>query len=99
MFRVGFIFDYFTTEAFLCDSADSTPSGTPITCSGANNDDSASHVGGFFSLSATPLSFLEAYASLRIAPEVVGRGFSLDGIVVEIVDVQASVDDVVVAYK
>lgn len=65
VFRVGFVFDYFTTEAFLCDKADSTPSGTPITCSGANNDDSASHVGGFFSLSATPLSFLEAYASLR----------------------------------
>ncbi len=64
-FRVGFIFDYFTTTGFLCDPADSTEAGVPITCSGANREDSASHVGGFFSLSATPVSFLEAFANLR----------------------------------
>ncbi len=64
-FRVGFIFDWYTASGFLCDPADSTPAGVPITCSGQNNEDSASHVGGFFSLSATPFSFLEAYAALR----------------------------------
>ncbi len=64
-FRVGFQFDWFTSSGFLCDSADSTDAGVPITCSGQNNDDEASHVGGFFSLNATPFSFLEAYASLR----------------------------------
>jgi outer membrane protein OmpA-like peptidoglycan-associated protein len=64
-FRVGFIFDYFTTSGFLCDPADSTEAGVPITCSGANREDEASHVGGFFSLSATPVSFLEAFVMLR----------------------------------
>jgi len=64
-FRVGFLFDYFTATGFLCDPADSTAAGVPITCSGQNREDTASHVGGFFSLSATPFSFLEAYASLR----------------------------------
>ena len=64
-FRVGFMFDWFTSSGFLCDPADSTAAGVPITCSGANQEDEASHVGGFFSLSATPFSFLEAYASLR----------------------------------
>ncbi len=64
-FRVGFIFDYFTSSGFLCDPADSTEAGVPITCSGANREDSASHVGGFFSLSATPLNFLEAFVNLR----------------------------------
>jgi outer membrane protein OmpA-like peptidoglycan-associated protein len=64
-FRVGFMFDWFSTSGFLCDDADSTEAGVPITCSGANRNDEASHVGGFFTLSATPFSFLEAYASLR----------------------------------
>ncbi|MBL9022166.1 MAG: OmpA family protein [Myxococcales bacterium] len=64
-FRVGFIFDYFTSSGFLCDPADSTEAGVPITCSGANREDSASHVGGFFSLSATPFNFLEAFVNLR----------------------------------
>jgi outer membrane protein OmpA-like peptidoglycan-associated protein len=64
-FRVGFMFDYFTAEGFLCDNADQTQAAVPITCSGTNQNDTASHVGGYFSLSATPFSFLEAYASLR----------------------------------
>ncbi|MBL8740415.1 MAG: hypothetical protein JNK04_04955, partial [Myxococcales bacterium] len=64
-FRVGFIFDYFTATAFLCDPDASTAASAPITCNKQNREDSASHVGGFFSLSATPFSFLEAYASLR----------------------------------
>jgi len=64
-FRVGFVADWDATTAFLCDSNDSTAASVPITCSGKNKDDSASHVGGFFNISATPFSFLEAYASLR----------------------------------
>jgi len=64
-FRVGFVFDWFTSSGFLCDPADSTAAGVPITCSGKNTEDSASRVGGDFSLSVTPFSFLEAYASLR----------------------------------
>ncbi|MBK8939163.1 MAG: OmpA family protein [Polyangiaceae bacterium] len=64
-FRVGFVADWYTSSAFLCDPDESTEAGVPITCSGRNDEDSASHVGGFFSLNATPLSFLEAYAALR----------------------------------
>lgn len=64
-FRVGFIFDYFTSTGFLCDPADSTEAGVPVTCNGRNQEDTTSHVGGFFSLSATPLPFLEGFAMLR----------------------------------
>lgn len=64
-FRVGFITDFYSTSAFLCDPDTSTEAGVPITCSGRNEEDSASHVGGYFSLNATILPFLEAYASLR----------------------------------
>ncbi|MFO0549019.1 MAG: carboxypeptidase regulatory-like domain-containing protein [Polyangiaceae bacterium] len=64
-FRVGFMFDWFTADGFLCDPADTTAAGAKITCSSANREDNTSHVGGFFSLSATPLSFLEAYANIR----------------------------------
>jgi hypothetical protein len=64
-FRVGFVADWYTSSAFLCDPDESTEAGVPITCSGRNDEDSASHVGGFFSLNATPLPFLEAFASVR----------------------------------
>ncbi|UQA59068.1 OmpA family protein [Polyangium aurulentum] len=64
-FRVAFLSDWFTSSNFLCDPAASTAAGQPVTCSRENNPDSASHVGAFFSLSATPFSFLEAFASIR----------------------------------
>jgi outer membrane protein OmpA-like peptidoglycan-associated protein len=64
-FRVSFLMDWFSTSGFLCDPADQTAAGQPITCSGENREDDASHVGGFFTLNATPLSFLEAYGSIR----------------------------------
>ena len=64
-FRVGFLFDYFTSKGFLCDPNQFTTAGQAVTCSGTNTEDTASHVGGYFTLSATPFSFLEAYASLR----------------------------------
>ncbi|MBW2458896.1 MAG: carboxypeptidase regulatory-like domain-containing protein [Deltaproteobacteria bacterium] len=57
MFRVGFMFDWFTTGGFLCNG--DTP------CDNAGTEDSASHVGGLFGLNATPLSFLEGYAAIR----------------------------------
>jgi outer membrane protein OmpA-like peptidoglycan-associated protein len=64
-FRVAFITDWFTTSGFLCDPGEITDGGVPVTCSGDNREDEASHVGGFFSLNVTPLSFLEGYAQLR----------------------------------
>jgi outer membrane protein OmpA-like peptidoglycan-associated protein len=64
-FRVGFLLDWFSTSGFLCDPAESTPAGQPITCTGEGAEDSASHVGGLFTLNATPLPFLEGYAALR----------------------------------
>ena len=63
-FRVGFVFDWFATSGWLCDPTNKTAANVPITC-GNNQKDSASHVGGFFMLNATPLSWLEGYASLR----------------------------------
>jgi hypothetical protein len=62
---VGFLADYFSASGFLCDPANTTEAGVPITCSSANNEDSASHVGGLFTLNATVLPFLEAYANIR----------------------------------
>jgi outer membrane protein OmpA-like peptidoglycan-associated protein len=64
-FRVSFLSDWFTSKNFLCDPGASTAAGQPITCSRQNNPDRASHVGAFFSLSATPFSFLEAFTSIR----------------------------------
>ncbi|MEM9694117.1 MAG: OmpA family protein, partial [Myxococcota bacterium] len=62
IWRVSFIFDWFTSGGFLCNAD------TPCIDPNGNlslADDSASHVGGFFAINATPLSFLEAYAQLR----------------------------------
>jgi outer membrane protein OmpA-like peptidoglycan-associated protein len=64
-FRVAFLSDWFTTKNFLCDPSASTAAGQPVTCSRQNNPDNASHVGAFFSLSATPFSWLEGFASIR----------------------------------
>ena len=63
-FRVGFLMDWFTTGGFLCNS--STPC-RPLANSGQTfgDEDSASHVGAFFGLNVTPISFLEAYAGIR----------------------------------
>jgi len=57
MFRVSFLMDWFSTGGFLCNA--DTP------CDGAGTEDEASHVGAFFGLNATPLSFLEAYGQIR----------------------------------
>jgi outer membrane protein OmpA-like peptidoglycan-associated protein len=62
MFRVGAMFDWFTAGGFLCSAE------TPCGAAGTNGDaieDTASHVGAFFALNATPVSFLEAYAGIR----------------------------------
>ncbi|WP_437752773.1 carboxypeptidase regulatory-like domain-containing protein [Sorangium sp. So ce1389] len=64
-FRVSFLLDWFSTSGFLCDPAESTPAGQPITCGPDAREDSASHVGAFFALNATPLPFLEGYAAIR----------------------------------
>ncbi len=56
-FRVGFLADMFSSSGFLCNSTNP--------CEPQAQNDSASHVGGWFSLNATPLSFLEAYAGIR----------------------------------
>ncbi|WP_437670900.1 carboxypeptidase regulatory-like domain-containing protein [Sorangium sp. So ce131] len=64
-FRVSFLLDWFSTSNFLCDPSESTPAGEPITCGPDAQPDSASHVGAFFALNATPLPFLEGYASIR----------------------------------
>ncbi|AUX35133.1 MULTISPECIES: OmpA family protein [Sorangium] len=64
-FRVSFLLDWFSTSGFLCDPAESTLAGHPITCGPDAREDSASHVGAFFALNATPLPFLEGYASIR----------------------------------
>ncbi len=74
MFRVGFIFDWFTTGGFLCNGdtpcwAPGKPVGTE-----AGAEDSASHVGGLFGLNATPLSFLEAYGAIRTYANSNDRG-------------------------
>jgi outer membrane protein OmpA-like peptidoglycan-associated protein len=57
LFRVSFLFDWFTANGFLCNA--DTPCGPTAV------EDSASHVGAFFALNATPLEFLEAYALIR----------------------------------
>jgi outer membrane protein OmpA-like peptidoglycan-associated protein len=64
-FRVSFLSDFFSTKNFLCDASTSTSAGQPITCSKKNLNDKAGHVGAFFGLSATPLSWLEGFASIR----------------------------------
>jgi len=64
-FRVNFLMDWYSTSAFLCDPTNFTDGNRPITCSRQNREDDASHVGAFFTLNATPLEFLEGYASIR----------------------------------
>lgn len=64
-FRVSFMSDFFFAKNFLCDPDLSTAAGQPITCSKDNLGDTANHVGAFFSVSATPVSFLEAFATIR----------------------------------
>ena len=64
-FRTSFLVDYFSTSNFLCSKDNTALDGTPITCNKANTSDSASHVGAFFALNATPLSWLEGYATIR----------------------------------
>jgi outer membrane protein OmpA-like peptidoglycan-associated protein len=56
-FRVGFLADWFSTSGFLCNS--NTP------CEPTAQNDAASHIGGWFTINATPFPFLEAYAGLR----------------------------------
>jgi OmpA-OmpF porin, OOP family len=55
-FRVSVLFDLFSGSGFLCNA------GTPC---GSNRQDSADHAGTVLGLSVTPLSYLEAYASLH----------------------------------
>ena len=57
IFRVSFLMDWFSTSGFLCNSD------TPCDQKGA--DDDASHVGAFFGLNATPVSFIEGYGQIR----------------------------------
>lgn len=64
-FRVSFLSDWFSTTGFLCRPDKTTAGGQSMACSKANVEDKTSHVGGFFAISATPLSFLEGYVSLR----------------------------------
>jgi hypothetical protein len=66
-FRMGFMTDWFSTSGFLCDPSATNPSGRSLACSTAAGapEDSAGHVGATFTVNATPLSFLEAYAALR----------------------------------
>ena len=64
-FRVSFLSDFFFTKNFLCNPQLSTDAGQRITCSKDNLGDTSNHAGGFFSLSATPFSFLEAFATIR----------------------------------
>jgi outer membrane protein OmpA-like peptidoglycan-associated protein len=64
-FRTSFLVDYFSTSNFLCNSKNTTLGGVPVTCNKANTSDKASHVGAFFALNATPLSWLEGYATIR----------------------------------
>lgn len=56
-FRVGFLADLYSGSGFLCNA------GTP--CEPTSTADDSSHVGGWFTVNATPLSFLEAYAGIR----------------------------------
>ena len=56
-FRVNFLMDWWT-GGFLC--------GADTPCNPGNfTEDEASHVGAFFTLNATPFSFLEAYGQIR----------------------------------
>jgi outer membrane protein OmpA-like peptidoglycan-associated protein len=64
-FRVSFLTDWFTASDFLCDPTSTTPDGRPRVCNASGQADSASHVGAFFAVSATPLPFLEAFIGLR----------------------------------
>ncbi|MEJ7735415.1 MAG: carboxypeptidase-like regulatory domain-containing protein, partial [Polyangiaceae bacterium] len=75
-FRVSFLMDWFSTSGFLCDPTVRTAAvqgrpGERVICGPAGTltdaqlEDSASHVGAFFTLNATPAKFLEAYASIR----------------------------------
>ena len=58
IFRVSFTMDWFTSSGFLCNAE------TPCAGTGAAEDD-ASHVGAFFGLNVTPISWLEAYGQIR----------------------------------
>jgi outer membrane protein OmpA-like peptidoglycan-associated protein len=77
-FRVGFMADWFTASSFLCRPTDFAWQGgpdkscrngtvTPNGYVGGGNgpSDTASRVGGTFTINVTPFSFLEAYAMLR----------------------------------
>jgi outer membrane protein OmpA-like peptidoglycan-associated protein len=64
-FRTSFMLDWFSTSNFLCNPSKTTLAGQKITCGANDASDKASHVGAFFALNATPLSFLEAYAMIR----------------------------------
>ncbi len=70
-FRVSFISDFFSVGNFLCRPKDvaygASAQGQAVFkgCGGSNTSDHAGHVGGLFTLNATPLSFLEAYITLR----------------------------------
>jgi outer membrane protein OmpA-like peptidoglycan-associated protein len=64
-FRVSFLSDWFSTSGFLCRPDKTTAAGQSMGCGPNNAEDKASHVGGFFAVNATPLSFLEAYLALR----------------------------------
>ncbi|MBM4359119.1 MAG: hypothetical protein FJ096_13520, partial [Deltaproteobacteria bacterium] len=56
-FRVGFLADWFSSSGFLCNA--NTP------CEPTAQNDATSHIGGWFTINATPFPFLEAYAGLR----------------------------------
>jgi outer membrane protein OmpA-like peptidoglycan-associated protein len=64
-FRVSFLSDWFSTSGFLCRPDKTTAGGQSMACAPGGGEDKASHVGGFFAINATPLSFLEGYLALR----------------------------------
>lgn len=64
-FRVSFMSDFFFAKNFLCNPDLSTDAGQPITCTKDNNSDTANHVGAFFSVNATPVKYIEAFATIR----------------------------------
>jgi outer membrane protein OmpA-like peptidoglycan-associated protein len=56
-FRVGILTDWFTKTNFLCIDSQN--------CPGGKTGDKASHFGATMSLSVTPTSYLEVFASIR----------------------------------
>jgi outer membrane protein OmpA-like peptidoglycan-associated protein len=64
-FRVSALFDWFSTNHFLCNPDKITLAGVPITCGKNNAADAAGHTGAFFTVNATPFSWLEGYATIR----------------------------------